>query len=136
MSNSFLQSRARTSRLLAERYEELFALCEELGLKAMSGDMLTDAQWTELTTHLAQDYLPSNKVGCVVLCVVDKDNPRATQRDVPVAAVAPGSSYFCGTSLVGGNHDWTLGELRDAVKKSMQKPEERSSYNPGCVVEG
>jgi hypothetical protein len=99
-------------------------LCKELGLTAISGTLLDGVEWSEATRHLKPDYLPRQQNGSILLC----------KRDISVAVVCVNFDSFYGTSLVGGNHDWSIGELKMAILNSMKPADQRSPYNPGCVV--
>jgi hypothetical protein len=102
---------------LAARYSELAEVCKALEVKPHSGDLMDAAQWANNINYLSPAYLPDDQHGSIILTMRMGEPEPGRGRDVPVAALRVASSGFYCSTLTGGNHDMSAGELRDALNR-------------------
>lgn len=113
----FLECRAQSLRGVAKQYEALAKMCRKLDVKPLSGDIMEPEQWANNINYFKPDYCPREKDGAIILTMRMGEPEPGRGRDVVVAAlIANSDSLFC-TTLIGGNHDMSVGELTDALKR-------------------
>jgi len=117
MSNDFLKARCNSFLALGTRYDELYRMLETAGLQAVSGDIQRLTPWESVTGgDMPPTYWPMN-LGS------ERSDAGVIEVRHPdlgwVGRIHVNSESYYGTSVVGGNHDWSIGELRDSLEKSV-----------------
>ena len=114
---NFLTNRARTYLAMSEAYAALAKMCEDWKLTPLSGDIQTEEQWANNVNHLSrQDYCPAERNNGILLTF------RKHDRDFVICALHVNfDGTYYGTTKLGGNHDWNIGELKHSCQQAIEQ---------------
>lgn len=119
IEQNFLYHRAQDCQALAQSYTLLWELLDRLNLYPVSGDVNALKTPDRVGFSGMPTYWPHDATGGDKGCIeIRRTNPSGEF----VARIKVTGQYYYGITVFGdGNHDWSIGELGDCLKKTLER---------------
>jgi hypothetical protein len=133
-ANHFLRLRGASLIDFGHNYNEVAKVCDELGVVARSGDLMSQKEWEGYCGCVERRHRPRDKAGSLVFMYRDETTPPGKTHVVAVGRVHDDGLFV--STLLGGNNDMSPGEFQETLKQVITaiKGGEISPYAWGTTV--